>query len=119
IFYENEQVVRNEADTNGDRRVDVWAFYKDGQLVRQDEDLNFNGRISARYYFKNGKVTKEEKVADEETWATSEPFSSVQEELNRMISEVPGIKRAERIAIKEGRWKPTPLQTPPKTTTEI
>jgi len=83
--------------------VDVWGFYKDGQLVRQDEDLNFNGRISARYYFKDGKVTKEEKVADEAPWATSEPFFSVQEELNRMISEVPGIKRAERIAIKEGR----------------
>jgi hypothetical protein len=102
IFYENEQIVRNEADTNRDRRVDVWAFYKDGKFVRQDEDLDFNGRISARYYFKGGTVIKEEKVTDEQPWAPSEPFSSVQEKPNRMISEVPGIKRAERIAIKEG-----------------
>jgi hypothetical protein len=81
--------------------VDVWAFYKDGKLVRQDEDLNFNGRISARYYFKDGNVIKEEKVADEEPWAPSELFSSVQEELNRMISEVPGIKRAEELLSKK------------------
>jgi hypothetical protein len=101
IFYENEQLLRNEADTNRDHRVDVWAFYKDGKLVRQDEDLNFNGRISARYYFKDGNVIKEEKVADEEPWAPSELFSSVQEELNRMISEVPGIKRAEELLSKK------------------
>jgi len=79
----------------------TWAFYKDGKLVRQDEDLNFNGRISARYYFNDGTVIKEEKVADEEPWMPSEFFSSVQEELTRMMSEVPGSKRAKSIAINE------------------
>jgi antitoxin component YwqK of YwqJK toxin-antitoxin module len=101
IFYENERVVRNEADTNRDRRVDVWVFYRDGKLVRQDEDPNFNGRISARYYFKDGQVIREEKVADEEPWTPSESFSSVQEELNRMMSEVPGSKLAKGIAINK------------------
>src|SRR5262245_23239753 len=110
-FYYNEQghVIRQEKDTNGDGKIDLWIYYdKDGKVERVEKDVNFdgrpdiwifyeggqpkkqevssnqdgwvdawlyfNGRISARYYFSDGKLTKEEKVADEAPWATSEPF---------------------------------------------
>jgi len=57
------------------------------------------GVVASFYYDEQGRVIRQEK----DTNGTSESFSSVQEELNQMISEVPRIKRDEKIANKEGR----------------
>ena len=55
LFYEKGQIVRQEADTNNDRRVDVWVKFENNERVEQLEDQNFRGKISARYVFKAGQ----------------------------------------------------------------
>ena len=42
--YDKGQVVRQEADTNNDRRVDVWVKFENNERVEQLEDQNFRGR---------------------------------------------------------------------------
>ena len=76
--------MRQEGDTNGDHRVDVWVTYENGQRVGQEEDLNFNGKIDARYFFKNGQVVAQEPVAEAEPKTPPRPFSSVQDELRNL-----------------------------------
>jgi hypothetical protein len=75
--------VRQEADTNKDRKVDVWIYFKNSEQVRQDEDLNFNGKIDARYLFKDGQVTEQKRVAELAPDELAQDFSTIQNELSR------------------------------------
>jgi hypothetical protein len=86
VFYEKGQIVRQEADTNRDRRVDVWASFQNGQRVEQLEDQSYRGKISARYRFEGGQVVAQEQVADAEPPSIALPFASVEEELKNMAS---------------------------------
>ena len=74
--------------------------YKDGQKIIQEEDLNFSGKITARYFFKDGQVIRQEQVAEEEPRVTPQPFSSAQEELNRMNAENPVQERERNVVVK-------------------
>lgn len=77
FFYdENGNVVRQERDTNGDRRVDVLPTHKDGNKVLQEEDQNFNGKIDARYFFRDGQFIGQERVTEAEPLIPAGPFSS-------------------------------------------
>jgi antitoxin component YwqK of YwqJK toxin-antitoxin module len=48
-IYEQGVLVRVEADTNGDRRPDVWLGYEGGAARTQDEDADYDGRIDQRF----------------------------------------------------------------------
>ena len=86
LFYEKGQIVRQEADTNNDRRVDVWVKFENNERVEQLEDQNFRGKISARYLFKAGQVVGQEQVADAEPPSVAFPFVAVEEEFKNMAS---------------------------------
>jgi hypothetical protein len=47
--YEGSELVRLEADTNADRRPDVWITYRGGQAAIQDEDADYDGRVDQRF----------------------------------------------------------------------
>ena len=89
LFYENGHVVRQEGDTNNDRRVDVWVRFENNERVEQLEDQNFRGKISARYLFKGGQVVCQEQVADGEPPSVTFPFVAVEEEFRNMASYEP------------------------------
>jgi hypothetical protein len=86
IFYEKGVIARQEADTNKDRRVDVWVRFENNQRVEQLEDQNFRGKISARYLFQGDQVIKQEQVSDAEPPSVAFPFVTVEEELRNMAS---------------------------------
>lgn len=88
FFDENGRELRQEADTNRDRRVDVWVTYKDGKRAMQEEDLNFNGKIEVRYFFKDDQVVKQEQVAEAEPTSPALPFTSIADELRSVAVEV-------------------------------
>jgi antitoxin component YwqK of YwqJK toxin-antitoxin module len=48
-IYEQGELVWVEADTNGDRRPDVWLRYEGGVPKTQDEDSDYDGRIDQRF----------------------------------------------------------------------
>jgi hypothetical protein len=49
VLSKSGDVVRVEADTNGDHKPDVVQTYQGGALVFQDEDTNFDGKIDQRF----------------------------------------------------------------------
>jgi hypothetical protein len=89
LFYENGQISRQEADTNSDRRVDVWIRFENNERVEQLEDQNFRGKISARYLFKGGQVVGQEQISDGEPPSVALPFAAVEEEFKNMASYEP------------------------------
>jgi hypothetical protein len=48
-IYSGGQRVRLEADTNGDRKVDVIQTFSGQNLARQDEDSNYDGKIDQSF----------------------------------------------------------------------
>lgn len=44
LYYENDQVVRVELDTNHDRRIDFWTWCENGLLARAERDRRHGGR---------------------------------------------------------------------------
>ena len=50
-FFENDQPVRSEADTNGDGRPDTFVTFRGGVRVAQEEDRNHDGDVDARYRY--------------------------------------------------------------------
>ena len=49
VLSKTGEVVRLDADTNGDHKVDVVQTFKGGALAFQDEDTNFDGVIDQRF----------------------------------------------------------------------
>lgn len=65
-FFEKERLAREEYDTNGDGRSDVWVAYNEkGEKVLQEEDTDYIGRAQVRFRFAGGKVVGKELVRDE------------------------------------------------------
>ena len=88
LLYEKGQIVRQEADTNGDRRVDVWVNFQNGERHEQLEDQTYRGKINARYAFQNGQVVTQEQVADADPPSIPPPFMAVEEELRSVAGDV-------------------------------
>ena len=62
FFYdENENVSRQERDTNNDGRMDRWVFY-DGQsrIARIEQDKNFDGKPDITLFYEEGKPKRQE-----------------------------------------------------------
>ena len=47
-------VLRRFADTNGDKKVDLWCYYQYGVEVYRDIDANFNGKADQYRWLGNG-----------------------------------------------------------------
>lgn len=53
------------SDINHDGKPDQWQYYDDkGQLIRTEADTNNDGKVDEIGYFSNGKVAKVEKDSD-------------------------------------------------------
>src|SRR5574337_641887 len=64
-FFEHGRLIREEYDTNGDGRPDVWVSYNEmGEKVFQEEDTDYNGKVRARFRFAGGKVVSKELVSE-------------------------------------------------------
>ena len=48
-IYHQGAVVRLEADTNADRKPDVWVTFSAGKARFQDEDTDFDGVVDSRF----------------------------------------------------------------------
>ena len=72
-----------EADTNGDRRADVWVRFENGERAEQFEDQKYQGKVTARYVLKNGAVAQQEQLDNAEPPRLSEPFGAVERALPR------------------------------------
>lgn len=44
-YTDNQFILAEEYDTNGDGRLDLWRFYSRGHLVAEERDLTGNGRV--------------------------------------------------------------------------
>jgi len=84
ILYEHGQIRAPEADTNGDRHVDVGVTFVNGERVEQLEDQKGQGKISARYVVKGGQVGAQEAGADGEPPRAAPGFGAVEEEYQAM-----------------------------------
>jgi len=63
-FYYNEKgnVVRQERDTNGDGKMDLWTYYNgQGQVERVEQDTNFDGKPDVFIYYEGGKPRRQER----------------------------------------------------------
>jgi hypothetical protein len=47
--WQGSEILRLEADTNGDRQPDVVQHFSGGQVVRQDEDLDYDGVVDQSF----------------------------------------------------------------------
>ncbi len=81
-------MVRQEADTNSDRRVDVWINFQNGEKIEQLEDQGLTGKITARYTFKSGQVVAQEQLANVEPPPGTRPFAAVEDEVIKMAGVV-------------------------------
>jgi hypothetical protein len=100
ILYAKDHVVAQEGDTNGDRRVDVWVRFHEGERVEQLEDQKYEGRVTARYVFKGGEMVSREQVDNIPAPRSSEPFVEVETTLKNAAitgSSNPPDRRATRI----------------------
>jgi hypothetical protein len=46
------------ADTNLDKKPDVWTFYEDDKIVRIERDTDFNGKVDEWQYYEGGKLDR-------------------------------------------------------------
>jgi len=44
-FGSDGKIIKVEADTNFDDKVDQWAYYENGKLVRVEKDSNYDGKV--------------------------------------------------------------------------
>ena len=62
-FYYNEQghVSRQEKDTNGDGKIDLWIYYnKEGSVERVEKDVNFDGKPDIWIFYEGGQPKRQE-----------------------------------------------------------
>jgi YD repeat-containing protein len=62
-FYYDEQgrVIRQEKDTNGNGKIDLWIYYnKEGSVERVEKDVNFDGKPDIWIFYEGGKPKRQE-----------------------------------------------------------
>ncbi|HET7854334.1 MAG TPA: hypothetical protein VFM04_07740, partial [Candidatus Methylomirabilis sp.] len=57
-------LIRQEADTRGTGKPDVWITYTNGEKATQEELLDAEGKARVRYTFQNGKLSTKEILGD-------------------------------------------------------
>jgi antitoxin component YwqK of YwqJK toxin-antitoxin module len=57
-------MVRKESDTNGNGKVDLWAFYDEtGNLARTETDTDHNGHRDRVVLYEKGKMVEEQRYS--------------------------------------------------------
>jgi hypothetical protein len=46
------------ADTNLDKKPDVWTYYEDDKIVRIERDTDYNGKVDEWQYYEAGKLDR-------------------------------------------------------------
>ena len=86
-----ERRVRQEADLNGDGRVDiVYYFDADGQKVKETMDLDYDGKVDDTIYFEKGKKVRSEKDLDGDGRVDTWNYYDANEKLVRKERDVKG-----------------------------
>lgn len=57
-FNAKGEAVKEDADTNYDGKIDVWASFDHGRLVEEDADTNFDGRADVWKAYAGGELSK-------------------------------------------------------------
>jgi hypothetical protein len=61
-YYDDEgRALREEADRNLDRRMDLSIVFQDGKLVRREVDSDHDGKIDVVVYYQNGEPIRAER----------------------------------------------------------
>ena len=61
IHYDAQgNVARQEIDTAGAGRVNLWVYYEGGQMVRQEEDTVGDGKPHVWSFFQSGRLARQE-----------------------------------------------------------
>lgn len=58
LFYERDQLVRQELAFGFDGLPRAWSFYEKGKLVRKERDTNGDGKVDAWEYWENGQLDR-------------------------------------------------------------
>jgi len=62
VYYKNGNPDRAEKDTNGDGKPDTFLTYDDkGKTIKSETDTNGDGKIDEWVYYEKGNITKAEK----------------------------------------------------------
>ena len=62
VYYEGGIPTRGERDINGDGKVDVWLVYdKDGIIIKSEADTTGDGKVDEWVIFKDGNPVSAEK----------------------------------------------------------
>ena len=86
-----ERRVRQEADLNGDGKVDiVYYFDADGQKVKETMDLDYDGKVDDTIYFEKGKKVRSEKDLDGDGRVDTWNYYDANEQLVRKERDVKG-----------------------------
>ncbi len=117
-------VLRRFADTNGDKRVDLWSYFKFGVEVYRDQDVDFNGKADQYRWLstggtrwgidedEDGKIDRWKQISAEEVSAElvaairdadSDRFTRLLISDRELKSLGLGSRKAEEIAIKAER----------------
>jgi thiol-disulfide isomerase/thioredoxin len=86
---EEGNLLRRFFDSNGDKRIDVWAYYKDGVEVYAEIDTTFSGKPDQYRWFNAGGSkwgVDENKDGRIDSWKVISPEEVSQEILQALIS---------------------------------
>jgi transposase len=71
-YYEQGQIIRQEKDTNKDKKPDQITLFKDSQISKHQKDTNFDDQFDDISTFIHGKINRREK--DKNTDGTMDVF---------------------------------------------
>ena len=91
-----ERRVRQEADLNGDGKVDiVYYFDADGQKVKETMDLDYDGKVDVTVYYEKGKKIRSEKDLDGDGRIDTWNYYDADQKLARKERDVKGTGRVD------------------------
>ena len=85
-FYYDEQgrVIRQEKDTNGDGKIDLWIYYnKEGSVERVEKDVNFDGKPDIWISYEGGQPKRQAVSSNQDgridAWLYFNPESAIKD----------------------------------------
>jgi hypothetical protein len=57
-FNAKGEAVHEEADTNYDGKIDIWADFVSGRLAREEDDTNYDGKADVWKFYLDGQLSR-------------------------------------------------------------